>query len=96
MGIFKSTGNAICSIMDTITDVAEMAGETVSVATTYVDNRAAIFDEEDMATVATESAKRQADLKRQLEEDEDAAAIYNDLVAKMQARKAKRAERRQR
>lgn len=94
MGIFASARNAICSVLDTVTDVAEAAGETVTMATTYVDNRAAVFEEEDMATVATESAKRQAKLKRELEEDEDATAIYNDLVSKMEARKAKRAARR--
>lgn len=94
MGMFNSIRNAIASTFDVITDVADAAGETVGIATTYIDNRAAVFTEEDMATVATASAKRQAELKRQLEDDEDAAAIYTDLVKKMEARKQARLERR--
>lgn len=93
MGIFKSTRNAICGVLDTVTDVADMAGETISVATTYVDNRSAVFADEDMATVATESAKRQAKLKRELEEDEDAAKIYKKLVKDMKKRKKARRNR---
>lgn len=94
MGMFKSIRNAITSTFDVITDVAEAAGETVGIATTYIDNRAAVFTDEDMATVATESAKRQAELKRQLEEDKDAAKIYNNLIKKMKARNQARLERR--
>lgn len=94
MGIFASTRNAICSILDTVTDVADTAGKGVSMATTYVDNRAFVFEDEDMAIVATASAERQAELKRKLEADEDAAAIYNDLMQRMQERRQERNARR--
>lgn len=90
MGIFKSASNAICSVFDTITDVADTAGEAVGMATTYVNNRSVVFHDEDAAVVATESAKRQAILKRELEEDEDATAIYNDLIEKMSKRRKHR------
>ena len=90
MGIFSSTRNAICSFLDTITDVADVAGKSVSMATTYVDNRAFVFEDEDAAVVATASAKRQAELKRELEADADATEIYNDLIKRMEARRDER------
>lgn len=90
MGIFASTRDAICSVLNTVTDVADTAGETVRMATTYVDNRAFVFEDEDAATVATASAKRQASLKRELEADEEATAIYNDLISRMEARREQR------
>jgi hypothetical protein len=90
MGIFSSTRDAICAVLDTVTDVADTAGKTVGMATTYVDNRAFVFEDEDAAIVATASAKRQAELKRELEADEDATEIYNDLIARMEQRRAER------
>lgn len=90
MGIFASTRNAICSVLDTVTDVADTAGKSVNMATTYVDNRAFVFEDEDAAVVATASAKRQADLKRELEADEDATEIYNDLIKRMAERREAR------
>lgn len=93
MGIFASTRNAICSVLDTITDVADTTGKAVGMATTYVDNRAFIFEDEDITTVATASAKRQAERKRELEADEDAVEIYNDLITQLKARREQRNQR---
>ena len=93
MGIFSSARNAICSVLDTTTDIADTAGKAVSMATTYVDNRAIMFEDTDMTVAATNAAKKQAELKRELEADEDAAAIYSDLIKQLEARKAQRHNR---
>lgn len=87
MGMFSSAHGFITALFDQGTEVLETAGKTVSMATTYVDNRAYIFEEEDCEIVATAYAKRSAALKRELEADEEAGAIYNDMVAKLKKRR---------
>jgi len=94
MGIFASTRDAICGVLDRVTQATETVGKSLDMATTYVDNRATMFEDDDMAAVATASAERQAELKRKLDADEDAAAIYNDLIAKLEKRREARNARR--
>lgn len=93
MGMFNSIRVFITTAFDQGTDALETAGEALGMATDYVHNRAVTFREEDMATVATASAERQAELQTRLEGNEKAAAIYNDLIAKMQERQVRRSQR---
>jgi hypothetical protein len=83
MGMFKSIGAAVTKSFDAVTKAATAAEETLDMGTTYVHHRSVAFKDTDMMTVATDHAKRQADLKAELEGDEDATAIFNDLIAKM-------------
>lgn len=85
MGIFSSISETIQSVCRPVIRAANAADESLDMATTFVHNRNVAFKDEDATTVATASAKRQAVLKRELEDDEDAAEIFKDLLAKMQA-----------
>ena len=79
MGIFRSASNAITSIFDTITDVANTAGESVSMATTYVHNRAVSQKLTDKQEVMVSTAETLAALQTKLDADEKLAAIYASL-----------------
>ncbi|AGH07438.1 hypothetical protein SUFG_00071 [Sulfitobacter phage phiCB2047-B] len=85
MGMFKSISTAISSTFDVVTKAATAAEETLDMGTSYVHHRSVAFKDTDMMQVATDHAKRQSDLKRELEEDDDAAEIFKDLMKKMQA-----------
>lgn len=83
MGMFKSISAAVTGTFNVITKAAVTAEETLDMGTTYVHHRAVMFKDTDMVQVATDTAKRQAELKRELEDDEDAAEIFHDLMAKL-------------
>lgn len=76
-----------------VAETAETLRDGVSVAHTWVDNRVEVFEDEDAIVVATASAKRQAQLKRELEADAEATKIYNSLQKKIAKRKTKREAR---
>lgn len=79
MGIYSSASNAITSIFDTITDVANTAGESVSMATTYVHNRAVSQKLTDKQEVMVSTAETLAALQTKLDADEKLRAIYDQL-----------------
>ena len=81
MGIFSSASNAITSIFDTITDVANTAGESVSMATTYVHNRAVSQKLTDKQEVMVSTAETLAALQTRLDADEKLRTIYEKLEA---------------
>lgn len=85
MGIFSSISQTITAVCQPIIRAANAADESLEMATVYVHNRSVAFKDEDAVTVATASAKRQAQIKHELEDDEDAAEIFETLLAKMQA-----------
>lgn len=92
-GIFSSLRAVIVEPLMFIAESAQTARDAVSVAHTWVDNRVEVFEDEDAIVVATASAKRQADLKRELEADAEATKIYNGLQEKIKARREKREQR---
>jgi hypothetical protein len=79
MGMFSSANRAISSTFDIITDVAEATGKTVSMATTYVDNRATKQNLTDKQSVMLDTAKHMATIQAELNADEDLAAIFKSL-----------------
>ncbi len=85
MGIFSSVSEAIQATTRPVIRAANAVDESLAMATVYIHNRSVVFQDEDMAVVATASAKRQAKLKHELEDDDDAALIYEALIAKMSA-----------
>ena len=89
-GIFASIRAVIVEPLMYSAESAETARDAIPVAHTWVDNRVEVFEDEDAIVVATASAKRQAELKRELEADAQATKIYNDLQKKIKARKARR------
>lgn len=85
MGIFKSISDTIQAVTSPVISAANAADESLSIATTMIHNRSVAIKDTDMLSVATDHAKRQAELKAELDGDEDAAAIFTDLIAKMKA-----------
>ncbi|CBW47081.1 hypothetical protein [Roseovarius Plymouth podovirus 1] len=92
-GIFASLRAVIVEPLMFVAETAETARDAVSVAHTWVDNRVEVFEDEDMIIVATASAKRQAELKRELEADAEATKIYNGLKKKIEKRRNQRQAR---
>ncbi len=84
MGMFSSASAAVQGIFNTVTRATNAVDESLGMATTYVHNRSVAFQDEDAVVVATASAKRQAIIKKELENDEDAAVIFEALLKKMQ------------
>ncbi len=82
MGIFNSASNAICSVFDTITDIGQATEKTVSMATTYVDNRATaqrLTDKQQvMITTHATMLNLQEDLNA-LNKDEASTKLWTEL-----------------
>lgn len=79
MGIFRSAQNAISSSFDIVTDIAEATGKTVSMATTYVDNRATKQNLTDKQSVMLDTAKHMTAIQAELEADEKLNAMFKAL-----------------
>lgn len=79
MSIFQSTSAAVCSVLDTVTDIGEAAGKTVNMATTYVDNRATSQKLTDKQHVMLRTAKSLRIVQEELQGDENLAALFKDL-----------------
>lgn len=85
MGIFSSISATVQAVCSPVINLANAADESLDIATTMIHNRSVAIKDTDMLTVATDHAKRQAVLKSELESDEEATEIFNDLIAKMKA-----------
>jgi len=85
MGIFSTISDTVQAVASPVINLANAADESLDIATTMIHNRSVAIKDTDMLTVATDHAKRQALLKQELQDDEDAAAIFTDLIAKMKA-----------
>jgi len=79
MSIFTSTSAAVCSVLDTVTDIGTATGKTVSMATTYVDNRATSQQLTDKQHVMLRTAKSLRIVQEELKEDEELTALFNQL-----------------
>jgi len=80
MGIFTSASNAICSILNTASDIGEATGKTVSIATTYVETNASKLEREIKRDAAMSEAKNALTHRQELQSDADLAAIYEELT----------------
>lgn len=79
MGIFASAGRFISATFDQGTEVVETVGKTVSIATTYVDNRATKQTLTDQQRVMLDTAKEMTAIQAELEADEKLAAMFESL-----------------
>lgn len=85
MGIFSTISQTIQAVCHPVIRAANAADESLDMATTFVHNRSVAFKDTDMLQVATHHAKLQAELKSELEDDEETIKIFNDLIEKMKA-----------
>lgn len=83
MSILKSTRNAVTGVLDTVTDVAGAARETVSIGTQFVHHRAVAFQLTDREAVLISTAEVLSEMQSKLEADPKLAQIHKDLAAKL-------------
>lgn len=79
MGMFSSANRFVSKSFDTATDVVESVGQSVSMATTYVDNRAKAQKLTDRQVVISNIAETLEPIRERLESDEKFAKLYADI-----------------
>lgn len=79
MGIYRSISDTITTVCKPIISAANTADESLSMATTYVENRAAKFKREDKRNCLMSEAESALEHKRKLQDDEELAALYAEL-----------------
>lgn len=85
MGMFRSMQRFVSTTFDQATQVVESAGQSVSMATTYVDNRAKAQKITDRQLVLDSITETLAPIKEKLEADEKYAALYAEVEAEFDA-----------
>lgn len=83
MSILKSARNAITGVLDTVTDVAKGAQETIGMGTTFVHHRSVSFTKTDRETVLVSMSKTIRELKAELDADPELAKIHDDLAKEL-------------
>ncbi|AHX01044.1 hypothetical protein HL13_gp84 [Dinoroseobacter phage DFL12phi1] len=81
MGMFKSAQRFVSTTFDIGTEVVESVGQSVSMATTYVDNRAKAQKISDRQLVIDSLTETLAPIREKLNTDEAYAALYAELEA---------------
>lgn len=82
MSILRSARNAITGMLDTVTDVAKGAQETVGMGTQYVHHRSLTFKESDRENAALALSENLRAVKAQLDADPELAAIHEAVMKK--------------
>lgn len=80
--ILKSFRGAITGTLDTVTDVANTARETIGIGTQYVHHRAVAFQETDRESVLISTAETLLEHQSKLESNPNLAAIHKKLSEK--------------
>lgn len=83
MSVIRSARNAITGMLDTVSDVAKGAQETVGVGTQFVHHRAVAFTKSDREVVLVGLSKTLRELKAELDADPTLAKIHDDLAAEL-------------
>lgn len=81
MGMFKSAQRFVSTTFDIGTEVVESVGQSVSMATTYVDNRAKAQKISDRQLVIDSLTETLAPIREKLNTDEEYAKLYAELEA---------------
>ena len=81
MGIFRSAQRFVSTTFDIGTEVVESVGQSVSMATTYVDNRAKAQKISDRQLVIDGLTETLAPIRQKLNSDEEYAKLYAELEA---------------
>ena len=79
--IFSALSDTIIGTLETVTDVASATQKTVSMATTYVDNRAKRQTKTDREYTILETAKEMKLYKNELDADAELKSIFDALEA---------------
>lgn len=82
MSILKSARAAITGVLDTVTDVAKGAQETVGMGTQYVHHRALTFKESDRENAALALSENLREIQAKLDADPDLARIHDSVMKK--------------
>lgn len=85
MGMFRSVQRFVSTTFDVGTDVVESAGQSISMATTYVDNRAKAQKLTDKAIVIDGITETLKPIREKLNADEDYAALYAEIEKEFDA-----------
>lgn len=80
--ILKSLRGAITGTLDTVTDVADAARETVSIGTQFVHHRAVAFTETDRESVLISTAETLLEHQKKLDSDPNLGALHKKLAEK--------------
>lgn len=81
--IFKSTRNAITGVLDTVSDVAKGAQETIGMGTQFVHHRAVAFTKTDREVVLLSMSKTMRELKAELDADPELVTIHDNLAKEL-------------
>lgn len=80
--ILKSLRGAITGTLDTVTDVAGAARETVSIGTKFIHHQAIAFDTIDKERTLVSTAETLDELQAKLDSNPNLAAIHKKLSEK--------------
>ena len=83
MSILNSARNAISGVLDTVSNVAKSAQETVGMGTHFVHHRAVAFQKSDREVVLVNLSKTMRELKSELDADPTLAQIHDDLAKEL-------------
>lgn len=81
MGMFESAKRFVSRTFDIGTEVVESVGQSVSMATTSVDNRARAHKIKDRQLVLDQLTETLAPIRQKLNTDEEYAKLYAELEA---------------
>lgn len=81
MGMFRSMQRFVSTTFDQATDIVESAGQSVSMATTYVDNRAKAQKITDRQLVIDSITETLTPIHDKLENDEKYEKLYRQIEA---------------
>lgn len=85
MGMFRSMQRFVSSTFNVGSDIVESVGQSASMATTYVDNRAKAQKITDRQLVLDSITETLAPIKQKLNDDEEYAALYAEVEAEFDA-----------
>lgn len=79
MSIWSSASNAISTTLDTVTDAATTAQETISMATDFVHNRAVEQKHTDRTAVVLRMSKTMSTMQEELDADPKLQTMFDDM-----------------
>lgn len=85
MGMFRSMQRFVSSTFNVGSDIVESVGQSASMATTYVDNRAKAQKITDKQLVIDSITETLAPIKQKLNDDEDYKKLFAEVEAEFDA-----------
>lgn len=85
MGMFRAANRFVSSTFNVGADVIESVGQSASMATTYVDNRAKAQKITDKQLVIDSITETLSPIKQKLKDDEEYAALFHEIQEEFDA-----------